>query len=885
MRHLNSRRVTIAPGQSVQPRPNRQRLYLIVAAALLALYVVGTAVAWQLRGVDENGPLRESAPELTADVPGAAPLADIRRFCLAQSAVSNDEKDQKLRVTTGVVRGQRLFGCYGYYDSDPDKVWGAAVLDAQGRQVRDVDLLQASGAWRWIGLVKSPGEVVGGGFAMLAVLFVWWRYWRQPPSPPDRPVWRQVLLVVLSLLPCLGWAIGFAVAEPGQRVRFMFQTAVRWFWIGFGMAVIAWLGAAVDGFGGMVVGLLLAALLWGWLGGRQFIPRGVPALSTPYGGYPPGQGYYQQGPPAYPPPDYRSENDPAFRQPAYQPAYQPPAQAQAQAQAPQQTPRNSQFRVRPPSELPTFADVGGMAQLKADLENTLGLMLAYATEADQYRIEFNGVLLHGKPGVGKTFVAQAAAGEYGLNFIHVSTGDLVSSYVGQGAANVEAAFAAAAAHLPCLLFFDEFDSVASRRDEQPNEESRRVVNQLLTSVERFRQVDELVVMAATNHLDQLDPAAIRPGRFDRHVRVDLPDAEARKAIFQVLLAGRPAADVSLDELVRRTQGMTPATLEAVVEAAAMSALQQSVETATPVPITTAHLTAALQARGGKDRPHLAGHDWDDVILPEPVKRELQQVQRLVEDPALAERYGVDPPSGLLLTGPPGTGKTTLARVLAAQTRCSFYVVSPADVTSKWVGESENRIQQLFERARTNAPSIVFLDEIDALAGKRGELGTSGVDTAILTQLLTQLDGLEERGRVFVIGATNRPETVDPALLRPGRLSRVLEIPLPDAAGREHLLGLFTENMRLHEVELAGLAAETAGWSGADLEGLCQQAAVHAMMTAAAGEQPQVETADFTSALTTLRASRDKLAAAREAAPSLNDHLDALLQPRTAAPEA
>lgn len=866
--------MTFAGVPSAQPRRDRQRLYGVVALALLALYVAGTAIGWQLRGVDENGPLRESAPEVTADVPGAVPLAEIRRACLAQGAVSNDDKDQKLRVTTGVVRGKRLFGCYGYYESDANKVWGAAVLDDQGRHVGEVNLLQASGAWRWIGLVKSPGEVVAGGFAMLAVLFVWWRYWRQPPPSPDRPAWRRILLGVLSLLPCLGWGVGFAVAEPGQRVRFMFQTAVRWFWIGFGIALVAWLGAAVDGFGGMVVGLLLAALLWGWLGGRQLIPRGVAVAGQYGGGYrPPGQGYYQPGNPAYPPPN--------------QPVYQPPAQQQLQQQqqSVQRPAQNSQFRVKPPSELPTFANVGGMAQLKADLENTLGLMLAYATEADQYRIEFNGVLLHGKPGVGKTFVAQAAAGEYGLSFIHVSTGDLVSSYVGQGAANVEAAFAAAAANLPCLLFFDEFDSVASRRDEQPNEESRRVVNQLLTSVERFRQVDELIVMAATNHLDQLDPAAIRPGRFDRHVRVDLPDAEARQAIFQVLLAGRPATDVSLDELVRRTEGMTPATLEAVVEAAAMSALQQSVETGIPVPITTAHLTAALQSRGGKDRPHLAGHDWDDVILPDPVKQELQQVQRLVEDPALAERYGVAPPSGLLLTGPPGTGKTTLARVLAAQTQCSFYVVSPADVTSKWVGESENRIQQLFERARTNAPSIVFLDEVDALAGKRGELGTSGVDTAILTQLLTQLDGLEERGRVFVIGATNRPETVDAALLRPGRLSRVLEIPLPDAAGRERMLQLFTENMRLHEVDLAVLAAETEGWSGADLEGLCQQAAVHAMMTAAADEQPQVETADFTSALTTLRASRDKLEAAREAAPSLNDHLDALLKPRSAAPEA
>ncbi len=869
---------------AVEPRVTARPLYLIVSGLLLALYVAGVSVGYPLRGVDADGPLRESAPEVTADVPGAEPLATIRTKCMAQDAVSSGDQGQRLRVVTGEVRGQRLFGCYGYYTDDPDKVWGAAVLDAQARAVDDAGLIQASGAWRWIGLVKTPGEVIAGGLAVLGALFVYWRYWRQP-RPVGRPAWRSLLLAFLAAVPCLGWVLGTVlVSERGTRLRYVFQLAIAAAWLGWFVMTTTWLGLPKDGLGGFVVGLTTVTLLWGWLGGRTFVPRGEPmASSGPYGGY--GyQPYPAQGYPAYP------GQAPYPGQAAGPPPY-PPMPGYAEPQPVQQTAPKTEksapagpFRVQRPDQLPTFADVGGMAQLKEDLDGTLGLMLAYAAEAEQFRVEFNGILLHGKPGVGKTFIAQAAAGEYGMSFIHVTTGDLVSPYTGQAARNVEAAFTAAAANIPCLLFFDEFDSVASRRDDQPNEESRRVVNQLLTSLERFRGVDELVVMAATNHLDQLDPAAIRAGRFDRHVRVDLPDAPAREAILRVLLNGRPSTDLSLDALVRRTEGMTPATLEAVVEAAAMSALRETVQNGAPVPISTAHLLAALESRGGQDRPHLAGHDWDDVILSEDAKRELQQVQRLVEDPDLAGRYGVDPPSGLLLTGPPGTGKTTLARVLAAQTRCSFYVVSPADVTSKWVGESENRIQQLFERARANAPSIVFLDEVDAIAGTRGELGTSGVDTAMLTQLLTQLDGLEERGRVFVIGATNRPEAVDPALLRPGRLSRVLEIPLPDADGRQRLLALFTANMQLRDVDLAGLAAQTEGWSGADLEGLCQQAAVHAMMTAEAGEHPDVGVEDFDGALTTLRSARDQLDAAREAAPSLTEHLDALLKPSGQTPK-
>ena len=510
------------------------------------------------------------------------------------------------------------------------------------------------------------------------------------------------------------------------------------------------------------------------------------------------------------------------------------------------------FEVIPPDELTTFDDVGGMERLKQELRDTVGLMLKHPEHAERYGIEWNGILLHGPPGVGKTFFAQAIAGEYGLNFIHVSTGDLVSSLVGGSSRNIDKAFQTAAQNLPCLLFFDEFDSVAQRRDNTPDQESRRTVNQLLTSLEAHRGERGLLVMAATNSIEHLDPAVIRPGRFDRHVRIDLPDAAAREEIFRTELADRPVVrDIDLAELVRRTEGMTPAAIEKVVDMAALDVFKEAAQTGKQLELDTEHLLSAIERYGGQDRPTVEHWTWESLILPPAIKAQLQQLQAVIEDPESARRFGVDPPTGLLLAGPPGTGKTTIAKVLAAQARCSFYPISGADVISKWVGESERNIRQLFERARENRPSIIFVDEIDAIAGRRGDIGMGAHDSHV-NQLLAEIDGIAGQRGVFIVGATNRPDQIDPALLRGGRLSRTIVLGLPDEQARLEMLRLHTARMPTVGVRLDELARETDGMSPADLKALAQEAALSAMARAPGAASPAVVHEDFVEAIGRLR---------------------------------
>jgi transitional endoplasmic reticulum ATPase len=516
------------------------------------------------------------------------------------------------------------------------------------------------------------------------------------------------------------------------------------------------------------------------------------------------------------------------------------------------------FEVEPPDQLPTFADVGGMEHLKQEVRDTIGLMLKHPEDAERYGIEWNGVLLHGPPGVGKTFFARAIGGEYRLNLMHVSTGDLVSSMVAGAAHNIDKAFETALQHLPCLLFFDEFDSVAQRREGTLDQESRRTVNQLLTSLEADRDERRLVVMAATNSIDHLDPAVIRPGRFDRHIRIDLPDAEARRAIFRAELDDRPVAeDIDLEDLVRRTEGMTPAAIVKIVDMAALDVFREATQAGKHLELDTGHLLSAVERYGGQDRPTVEHWNWDFLVLPPNIKAQLQQLQAVIEDPERARRFGVDPPTGLLLAGPPGTGKTTIAKVLAAQARCSFYPISGADVMSKWVGESERNIRRLFERARENRPSIIFIDEIDALAGRRGEVL---VHDSHVNQLLAEIDGISGQRGVFIVGATNRPDDLDPALLRGGRLSRTIVLGLPDEEGRLAILRLYTARMPTVAVRLEELARQTEGMSPADLKALCQEAGLAAMTrlgpadgaTDGAARASAVAHEDFEEALRRLR---------------------------------
>jgi transitional endoplasmic reticulum ATPase len=754
------------PFTALARRTSRALTYLVLSGVLLVGYGVTATLLWVNRDFVDDGPLSYDRAAITKPLDPGRTTAELQLQC--RQAGDFDSGD-KVKIVGARIEGRAYYACYDLWDGD---VFSAVVIDDHG--ARDDAIARRAGAWRWVGLVNSPVELVLGGFGLAAVLGLYALYHSRTRRRRVTLAYRVVLTAVDLIVVFL-----FAFSSSGDLTS------------------------------NVVIGLLVAGILFGWLGGRALLrPRPAPGDRLPEPGAP-------------------------------------------RSVAPV---RRRVDRVRRPSQLPTFAEVGGMNGLKGELSDTIGRRLAFTGEADAYRIAFNGVLLHGPPGVGKTFVARATAGEFGLNLLCVPAGDLMSKDAGTSAQNVAAVFAEAARNVPCLLLLDEFDAIAGRRDDGLDEESRRVVGQVLQALEEWRPVRDLVIVAATDHLDRLDPAVVRAGRFDRHIRVDRPDRRARRAVLKAQLSGRPTGDdVDLDDLADRTAGLTPAAIVRVVEAAALRAFRAVTETGAPAAIGQFDLRAALAGRGGTDRPSIEDWSWDGVILPEPVQAELRRLQASVEDRDQARAYGVRVPNGLLLAGPPGTGKTTVARVLAAEAGFSFYPQSAADLAGLWVGEAEAAVARLFARARDNAPAIVFVDEIDAVAGTRSEAvaGTrsgAGHQDRTFIGLLTEIDGLFERHGVFVVAATDRPEIVPPVLLREGRLSRTITLPLPDRAARLRLLELFTRRMTLLDVDLEALAERTGGLSGADLEALCQQAALQSMLTAERGAPPLVAPAAFARAL-------------------------------------
>lgn len=502
-----------------------------------------------------------------------------------------------------------------------------------------------------------------------------------------------------------------------------------------------------------------------------------------------------------------------------------------------------------PQDLETFADVGGLEEPKSRLRATVGAMLERPAEATGAGAGHNGVLLYGPPGTGKTLLARAVAGEYGLRFLRFSPAVIASAYQSEPAAKLRQMFTLAADSAPCLLFLDEVDSIAGRREGVASPNQRELITQLLNSLEDFRSAPGLVIMAATNMLDELDPA-LREGRFDSRIAVPLPDLEARQAILRVQLGHRESAMAAdsavLEEVAQRTSGRSGAALASIVSGAAARALARG------EPLGRDDLLAEIEGRSGQDRAQTVEDQvaWDEVVLPAATRERLEEILLVFQQPELGRSLGVKPPAGLLLYGPPGTGKTTIARALATQGGASFYEQSAADLISKWVGESEQKVAQLFTRARANRPSIIFCDEIDALLKSRSAGSAAPWEERVVSQFLRELDGLQSSEGVLLVGATNRPDIIDDAI-RERRLVPI-EVPLPDADGRRRLLEVLCRDVRLaDDVVLDDIAAQADGMSGADLKSLRNAAGMKALTRAARGGDTAgaaVSQADFAAAL-------------------------------------
>lgn len=494
----------------------------------------------------------------------------------------------------------------------------------------------------------------------------------------------------------------------------------------------------------------------------------------------------------------------------------------------------------------TYDDIGGLDEELQRVREMIELPLKHPELFERLGIDPpKGVLLYGPPGTGKTLIARAVANEAGANFYSIQGPEIMSKFYGQSEERLREIFAEAEKNAPSVIFIDELDSIAPRRDEVQGEVERRVVAQLLTLMDGMSARGNVIVIAATNRIEAIDPALRRPGRFDREIEIGIPTAEGREEILQIHTRGMPLDDdVQIKYIASVTHGFAGADLAALAREAAMKALRRylpEIDLDKPIPVsilekmkvTNADFQAALReiepSAMREVLIEVPNVRWEDIGGLEDVKRQLREVIEMpLEDPEAFARMGIRPPRGVLLFGAPGTGKTMIAKAIATQSKANFISIKGPEVISKWVGESEKAIRMIFKKAKQVAPSIVFLDEIDAIAPRRGAYSDSGASERMVNQLLTSMDGLESLDNVVVIGATNRPDILDPALLRPGRFDRILLVPVPDEAARLKILQVHTRNMPLSGVDLESLAKRLVGYVGADIESLCREAAMIAL---------------------------------------------------------
>jgi len=480
----------------------------------------------------------------------------------------------------------------------------------------------------------------------------------------------------------------------------------------------------------------------------------------------------------------------------------------------------------------TYEDIGGLDEELELVREMIELPLSEPELFQQFGVEPpKGVLLHGPPGTGKTLIARAVANEVDAHFVVVNGPEVVSKYKGDSEEKLRETFEEATANQPAIIFIDEIDSIAGSRDEDADMENR-LVAQLLTLLDGLEARGQVIVIGATNRVDTLDPALRRGGRFDREIEIGAPSAEGRREILDVHTRGMTLAeDVDLDALTSRTHGFVGADLESLAKEAGMNAIRDRANREERT-VTAVDFEAALgSVEPSAMREYVAeapGATFADVGgLGEAKQALTEAVMWPLQYHRLFDVTRTEPPSGVLLYGPPGTGKTLLARALAGESEVNFIHVNGPEVLDRYVGESEKTVRKIFDRARQAAPSIVFLDEIDAIAGRRGE--GHEVTERVVSQLLTEMDGLEDNPNVVVLAATNRREVLDPALLRPGRLESHVEVPLPDEAARRAILEVHGAGKPFDDdVSIDAIAAETAGYSGAELEALVREASMRAI---------------------------------------------------------
>ena len=498
----------------------------------------------------------------------------------------------------------------------------------------------------------------------------------------------------------------------------------------------------------------------------------------------------------------------------------------------------------------TYEDVGGIGQQLLKVREMIELPLKHPELFRRLGIDPpKGVLLHGPPGTGKTMIAKAVATETNAHFKSINGPEIISKYYGESEKQLREIFDEAADNAPAIVFIDEIDSICPKREDVTGEVERRVVAQMLTLMDGMQGRDNVVVIGATNRRDALDPALRRPGRFDREIEIGVPDREGRSEIMDVHTRQMPIAeDFDIGWVLDNTYGFVGADLAALVREAAMRALRRYLpeidldeETLPPEVLEKMEVCMDDFKEAIRDIEPSALREiyvevpevgWDEVGGLLEVKDRLKEsVEWPLTKPELFEHFGIKPPRGIVLFGAPGTGKTLLAKAIANEAQANFISIKGPEMISKWVGESERAIREIFKKAKQSSPSIIFLDEFESIASMRsGGSASEGSDVGnrVVNQLLASMDGVESLDGVIVVAATNRPEMIDPALLRSGRFERVLHVPPPDAGAREAIFGIHSEGMPLSKFSFKDILSGMDGFTGADIEAVCREAALICM---------------------------------------------------------